>query len=283
MISFSLWTVLHGELGDDHIRGKGVLSLLSPEHLLQERDGLLGHGQLPVVQGGQIPALHVERDGDESGSYADIGVLHVPLVRGVEHSVPLVEEPVLPVGHGVETALVHIGELWHWVGFSGEEEALLLFLIKEGIDTDDPHLPVNANVPTGAASQPLRLDLRRKGHRDLVLVDAEGEENVFADRYGLVQVVVLVLLPVLADGEDAHIAGAGQQRVGVGPIEGCLHLGELHVHGVFGGGLFWLGPLRQYGAEALECDLVQILNHERWLLPYGTDGVIIPFGIENGK
>ena len=40
---------------------------------------------------------------------------------------------------------------------------------------------------------------------------------------------------------------------------------------------------KQYGAEALECDLVQILDHERWLLPCGTDGVIIPFRIENGK
>ena len=43
----------------------------------------------------------------------------------------------------------------------------------------DEALPREA---AGAAAEPLRLDLRRKGHRDLVLVDAEGEENVFADR-----------------------------------------------------------------------------------------------------
>ena len=160
----------HGQLGHEHIRGIGIHPLLGAEHLLQKGDRLLGHSQLPAVQAGEVAAVQIKGDGHEPGSHADVGILHMPLIGGIDHGIPLVEQPVLAIGHGVQAALIHIGQLRHGVGFAGEQEALFLLLIKESVDTGYPQLAVNADAADDIGTDLLRLNLRGQSDSRLVFV-----------------------------------------------------------------------------------------------------------------
>ena len=212
------------------------------------------------------------------------------------------QQPVLTVGHGVKAALVHIGQLRHMVGFTGEQEALLLFLIKEGVNAGYPQLGVNAQLPVGSGADALRGNLRGEDHGSLIFVYTQGEEDVFADMNGFVQIKVLVILPVLADGEHTHIAGTVEHGFGHGLIDRGFHLCQLHADGVFGCWLVGLSPFRKNGTKALKSNLVQVFDHGNcsflldarrrhdnavWFVPKRTklyrDDIIIQDTRENGK
>ena len=188
----------------------------------------------------------------------------MPLVRGIDHGIPLVQQPVLAVCHGVQTALVHIGEFRHGMGFPGEQKALLLLLIEKGIDSRHTQLAVNAHTVHHIRAHLLRLDLRGEHDGSLGFIDIQREEKPLPQRNGLVQVIMLIVLTILADRQDAHIAGTAQKRIGPCPEDGGLRLGKLDLNGIPGRGLIDLCSLWKDRAKPLKIHLIQVLNHSAY-------------------
>ena len=193
----------------------------------------------------------------------------MPLTGGIDHRFTLMQKPILPIGYRVQAALIHISQLRHMVRLAGEEEALLLFLIEEGVNTGNPQLGIDAQIPDGGGAHPLRRNFGGENDGSLLFIYAQREENIPTDTDGFVQIKVLIVFPVLADGEHAHIAGAVEHGVAPGLVDGGFHLGQFHAGGIFGRRLARLGPLRQNGAEALKGYLVQVFDHGGMLLPPG--------------
>ena len=95
-------------------------------------------------------------------------------------------------------------------------------------------------------------------------INVQGEKQSLPQGDRLVQVIVLILLTVLADGENAHIAGAAQKGICFCPKDGSFRLGKLDLDGIFGRCLIGLGTLGKDCAEPLKIHLIQVLNHSAY-------------------
>ena len=85
----------------------------------------------------------------------------------------------------METALIHIGQLRHGMGFSGEQETLLLFLVEKGVQTIHVHLLIHPQaVATPGSHHLFDLDFVR-AHADELrtvysLLADEESRRIFA-------------------------------------------------------------------------------------------------------
>ena len=278
------------QLVEDDVVGVGVHKLLLPQHILQKRRHTLGRGEFPVQQGSKVNAADVKGNGHEPGGDADVGVLHVPLPRAVEDDVSLPEQKVLPVYHAVQRALIHVGQLGHGVGFSGKQEALLLFLIEEGVNALHPQLMIYPGAAGGAATQLLRRFLSGHHHRGVPLKRLQKEIDPLADNGGFVQIEALVGFPVRAGGQDAHAHAAADPRLRCGAVDHRLRPRQPHSGGVVPEQIpVRLGALGRNAAEAAERDLIQIADHgnqppeKRWLAQTSRIRIIISKKERNGK
>ena len=251
------------QLGYDDVRGEAVHMLLLPQHALQQIRGGLGGGEFSIQQRRQLHAAHVEGDGDKPGGHADVGVLHVPLVGAVDYQVALLQQQILPLHHGVQLSLVHIGQLRHGMGLTGEQEALLLLLVEEGIDAVYVKLLVLSQPLHGLGAEEIR-PLRRGVHQHAgaALEGAEGELHTLFQGNGLVQVEMQILILSAAHGKNGHACASADPGVGLRLIDGrTVAVQRNGLHLLPGNGRCAVGAFRQHGSVAAEIDLIQIPYH----------------------
>ena len=251
-----------GQLGQDHIVGEFIHPFLLPEHLLQQVHRLLGGGEFAVDEGGDVKAGNIKGQGDIPGRYADVGVLHVPLAGAVDDDVALLEQQVLAVGHGVDAALVHIGQFRHLVGLTREDKALLLLLIEEGIEAVDLHAVFHAQVSAVPLAHDLRLALGRHLCGGGAINGHERKVYAGLDTDSLIQVEVLIILAVMGDAEDRHACAADQPHI----LSAAVYRGMVSIKlkglALFAGTcLQAAAAFGQNRAEPLETDLIQIADH----------------------
>ena len=279
----------HIQLGQDHVRGQLVPLLPLPEHALQQPRHRLGGGKLPAQQRLHRPGVDPEGDGDKPGGHPDVRVLHVPLPRAVEHQVALLQNQLLAVGHGVEAAPVHIGQLRHGMGLPGKQEALLLLLIEEGVDALHQHLALHAGVEGGLLPQTIRghlgIHIGLRGPQK----GPQPEADALPDAHGLVQIVFLPGSAVHAYPQHAAAGSGGQPGIGPGPAGNGGLNGELPDLGQAAvKGLLVRIPLGRHPPEAPKGELIQIADHAKPLPKKNTGNkrnvsCIIRQKRENGK
>ena len=254
-----------GQLGDDDLIGELVHPLLLPQHLLQQLDGLLGGSEFPVHQGRDVEARQVEGQRHIPGRHADVGVLHMPLSGSINDDVALLQQQVLAVRHAVEAALIHIGQLRHGMGLAGEQEALLLFLVEEGIQAVYPHLLLHPQAAAAPGAHDLGHGLRGHFRRGIALEGHQGEQHAALDTDGLIQIEMLVGFSVMGHGQDAHAGAAGEPDLPFRPVyrRAAGIQPQALADSALPGGPGHMATLRQNGAEPLKAYLVQIADHNQ--------------------
>ena len=149
----------------------------------------------------------------------------MPLIGAVDYQVSLPQQDILTFHHRVHHALIHIGQLQNGVGLTGEQEALFLFLIEEGVDPFHPELAVHRRLVIGL--EPGRRDrpnqLRLLGGVEPYLctagegrhgkVDPIPEGNIF------IQAEVPEGFPIGADRQYDHGGAAADQGGGLGTVD----------------------------------------------------------------
>ena len=128
----------------------------------------------------------------------------MPLARAVDHQISLLEEQILPVRHGVQRPLIHIGQLRHGMGLAGEQEALLLLLIEEGVNPLHLKLVIHPlAVRAAAATGFRRLGAVQQSIRR-ACEGADAEKGTGLDAHRLVQIKILIGFAVHADGQHTE-------------------------------------------------------------------------------
>ena len=147
----------------------------------------------------------------------------MPLVGAVDDQIALLQQDVLAVGHGMEGALVHVGQLQGLVGLAGEGEALLLLLVEEGVDAADLDLAAEAELVTGVqpANLPQLLGMAQL-HDGAVLVGMQGKPDTGLDAHGLVQIEMLEDLALTGHGEDGHVGMVAEPDLVLAHPDGAL-------------------------------------------------------------
>ena len=249
---------------DHQVRGEGIHPLQLPEHPLQQRHCGLGDAELAIDELLGILAHQVEGDGDVAGAHVHIGILHMPLVGAVQHQITLLQQDVPAVGHGVQGALVHIGQLQGLMGLAGEGEALLLLLVEEGVDAADLDLAAEPELVAGIQTTHL-LQLTAAGHvhAGTLLIRMNGKTDAGLDADDLVQIEMAEGLPLCRNGQHGHIRMVAQPNLTVTHIHRALAPDKIPDLTVFSllGQVTAPDPLGFDDAVGLKRKLVQVADH----------------------
>ena len=162
----------------------------------------------------------------------------------------------------MEAALIHVGQLRHLVGLAGEDEALFLLLIEEGIEA----IHLQAVFHPEVTAVPLAHSLHRSlgGHFSggRAVNSHQGEIDAGLDTNSLVQIEVLISVSVVGDAENGHARAADQPHIFGATVDGGVAAVELESLPQFTApGPQTTAAFRQNGAKPLETHLIQITDH----------------------
>ena len=209
----------------------------------------------------QISLDQIKGQCHEPGRHADIRVLHMPLVGTVQHQFPLLQQDILPLHHGVQRALIHIGQLHHGVGFPGKQEALLLLLIEEGVDAVHPELMLGLPEVQLPGREHLRAVLSSHHNRGLLLKGTDPIIDPGLNKGDFIQIEMLKNLPIQTDREHRRSFSAADPGLGRGTENCRIPPAQLQHFIVLIRIFHRLCPFRQNRPKILKGKLVQILDH----------------------
>ena len=193
----------------------------------------------------------------------------MPLIGAKNGNIPLLQQDILAVCHAVQGALIHIGQLRHGMGLTGEHEALLPFLVEEGVKAADMELVIHPIAVGAALSHLLRLGLGTDQHRGIPQEGRQEKLHPGLHIGNFIQIKILEFLTVRRYGQNGFSRLTAEPGFGFGAENRCLLAVQRQDIACFPVGTFFtLFPVRGYRTEALEGYLVQIPNHGSTLQKY---------------
>ena len=248
------------QLGNDHIIGEGIHQFMLPEHLPKQLNRLPGGFKLPVQQGCQIAAIQIKGQCHIPGCYIHIGILHMPLVGTVENHISLIQQQILSIRNRVQASLIHIGQLQHRVGLTGEQEALLLLMIEEGIQSLHPEPVIDPKAVGGTFAHQLRVIPGRYVGRSVTHKRHQAEQDPAFDANRLIQIKMQVGKTVVGYAQHTISGAAVDPGIRRSPEHIDFPVGQ-YPQMAFVCIFYTLCPFRRNGAKALKGHLIQITDH----------------------
>ena len=137
----------------------------------------------------------------------------MPLTGAIQYQIPLLQQQILTVRYGMQRALIHICQFAHGMSFTGEQEALLLLLIPEGINAFHAELSVHTEAVSMLCADLLRCLLGIQERGCLPHKGTDRKQNIRSDADRLIQIKMLVILTVMAHRQNADTAVKGDPSI----------------------------------------------------------------------